>query len=177
MPQDNILKYETTLPENFDGVFRFTNWSDDEFVGVWGKREYHFPANATSPMIIPEHSPLEIQHIRKKFAKDLAEREFFKSQRYELMRNPEGQMGNRNMSGIHQATPYQMSDLTEGIQKCLQPLQIQHAFVAQVRDVPMEQKLSTNEDGDLNTVAVDKKASLRDRALNAKGLPQPNEAA
>ena len=172
MPQENIMKYEPTLPADFDGVFKFTNWSDAEFVGIWGKKEYHFAANATSPMIIPEHSPLEIQHIRKKFAKDLAEREFFKSQKYEVYRSPEGVLGNRTMSGIHTASAYTLDDLSEGIQKCLKPLEVQRAFVADVQEIPMESKLTTNEDGELNTVAVDKKASLRDRALNGKGAPQ-----
>lgn len=169
------MKYETVLPVDFDGVFRFTNFSDEEFVGVWGKKEYHFAANTTSPMIIPEHSPIEIQHIRKKFAKDLSEREFFKGQKYELLRGSEGVLGNRTMSGIHTANPYTLDDLAEGIQKCLTPLEVKRAFVAQVQEVPMESKLSTNDDGELNTVAVDKKASLRERALSGKGVPQTNE--
>jgi len=66
------MKYETTLPEDFDGVFRFNNWSNADFVGGWGGKKYIFAAETTSPMVIPEHSPLEIQYIRKKFAKDLA---------------------------------------------------------------------------------------------------------
>lgn len=175
MPQDNIMKYESTLPADFDGVFRFTNWSDEEFVGVWGKKEYHFAANTTSPMIIPEHSPIEIQHIRKKFAKDLAEREFFKGQKYEAYRAPEGMLGNRTMSGIQTANTYTLDDLSDGIQRCLKPLEIKRADVTFVQETPMEQKLSTNDDGELNTVAVDKKASLRDRALNGQGLPPANE--
>ncbi len=178
MPQEeSIMKYETVLPVDFDGVFKFTNWSDEEFVGVWGKKEYHYAANTTSPMIIPEHSPLEIQHIRKKFAKDLAEREFFKSQKYETYRSPEGVLGNRTMSGIHTANTYTLTDLAEGIQKCLKPLAVQRAFVSTKQEIPMEAKLSTNDEGELNTVAVDKKANLRERALSGKGLPQPNETA
>ena len=177
MPEENVMKYETTLPQDFDGVFKFTNWSDEEFVGIWGKKEYHFAANATSPMIIPEHSPLEIQHIRKHFAKKLAEREFFKGNKYEILRAPEGTLGNRTMSGIQTAGAYTINDLSDGIQRCLKPLEIHRAFVAPVQAQPLESKLSTNEDGELNTVAVDKKASLRERALSSKGAPQPNEAA
>jgi hypothetical protein len=172
MPEDNIMKYESVLPADFDGVFKFTNWSDTEFVGVWGKKEYHFPPKATSPMIIPEHSPLEIQYIRKKFAKDLSEREFFKGTRYEMLRSPEGTMGNRTMSGIHTASTYTLDDLKEGIQACLKPLEIKRAFVETVQEMPMEDKLTKNEDGALNTVAIDKKATLRARALDGQGLPQ-----
>ncbi len=172
MPEENIMKYETTLPVDFDGVFKFTNWSDSEFVGTWNKKQYHYAANATSPMIISDHSPLEIQHIRKKFAKDLAEREFFKGTRYEAMRSPEGSMGNRTMSGIHTASAYTMDDLKEGIQACLKPLEIKRAAITEVTEMPMEEKLSKNEDGALNTVALDKKASLRARALEGQGVPR-----
>lgn len=169
---DDIMKYESTLPENFDGVFRFTNWTDQEFVGVWNKKQYHFPANSTSPMVIPEHSPIEIQHIRKKFAKDLAEREFFKGVKYELIRAPEGTMGNRTMSGIHTAGAYTMDDLKEGIQACLRPLELVRATVTPVSEIPMESKLSRNEDGELNTTALKGKESLKERALNGMGLPE-----
>jgi len=60
----SIMKYETSLPEDFTGVFYFTNWSNEDFVGKWGGKQYTFAAETTSPMVIPEHSPLEIQHIR-----------------------------------------------------------------------------------------------------------------
>lgn len=172
MEKENIMKYESVLPQDFDGVFRFTNWSEDEFVGVWGKKEYHFPPLATSPMIIPEHSPLEIQHIRKKFAKDLAEKEFFKSEKYEQLRSPEGTLGNRTMSGIQTASTYTLTDLADGIQKCLKPLEVKRAFISDVSQVSLESKLSRDEEGNLNSAAVDKKVSLKDRALNGQGLPQ-----
>lgn len=168
---EDIMKYETTLPVEFDGVFRFTNYSDEEFIGVWNKKEYHFAPESTSPMIIPEHSPLEIQHIRKKFAKDLAEREYFKSKKYETMRKPEGTMGNRTMSGIHTASAYTMDDLKEGIQKGLKPLEVKRAFISSVEETPMEAKLTRDEDGSLHTMAIDKKTSLKERALNGQGLP------
>lgn len=162
------MKYETTLPRDFDGVFRFTNWSDTEFVGVWNKKEYHYPPQATSPMIIPDHSPIEIQHIRKKFAKDLAEREFFKGVKYQKIRAAEGDLGNRTMSGIHQAGAYTLDDLKEGIQACLMPLEVKAAVVVEQATSPMETKLSRNDDGELNTVAVDKGTSLRAKALEGK---------
>lgn len=173
MPQqDNVMNYEPTLPADFTGVFYFTNsWEDKEFIGIWGKKEYHFPANSTSPMIIPEHSPLEIQHIRKKFAKDWAEQDFFKSKNYEILRSPEGTMGNRTMSGIHTASAYTLNDLAEGIQKCLRPLEIKKAFITQKETTPLESSLSRNDDGELNTKALSGKESLKARALEGQGLP------
>ena len=161
------MKFENVLPADFTGVFSFTNWTDEEFVGVWGGKGYHFPANATSPMIIPEHSPLEIQHIRKKFAKDLAEREFFRGQDYEKLRSPEGILGNRTMSGIHTANTYTLKDLTDGIQKCLKPLEVKKAFVSTIETTPMEDVLTKDDEGNLNTQAIDKKVSLRKKALES----------
>jgi len=155
MPNDNnIMKYETVLPEGFDGVFRFTNYSDEEFVGKWSGKEYRYPANKTSPMIIPEHSPLEIQNIRKKFAKDLAEREFFKSNGYDTLRSQEGTPGNRNMNSIHQAGTYSLESLTPFIQKALLPLETGKVVVTKQSSIRLEEKLSKNADGELNTGAV-----------------------
>lgn len=166
------MKFENTLPADFDGVFRFTNWTDEDFVGTWGKKEYTYPAQSTSPMVIPEHSPLEVQHIRKKFAKDLAEREFFKGQKYETLRSPEGTLGNRTMSGIHTASTYSLEDLKENIQRCLKPLEIKQAKVKQVESVPLEDMLSKNEDGEMNTRAVSSKDSLKEKALKGKGFKE-----
>lgn len=156
----SVMKYETTLPADFDGVFRFTNWSDEEFIGVWGKKEYHFPAQSTSPLIIPEHSPLEIQHIRKKFAKDLAEREFFKSRQYEAIRIVEGPRDEIGMitprlnSSLH-AGQYSLDTLAPFIQKALQPLPIAKAIVQEAPVPNLEERLSRNKKGKLNTQAVE----------------------
>lgn len=163
-----IMKYENTLPENFTGVFHFTNWSEEEFVGKWGGKQYRFPAESTSPMVIPEHSPLEVQHIRKKFAKDLAEREFYKSQDYGKLlgqeRNPDG---SPRASGIHVAGTYSIDQLTPFIQKCLEPLPISQAIVTKEEKPPLEESLSRNDDGELNTAAIGLKDSLRKKAESA----------
>ncbi len=118
----SIMRYESVLPEDFDGVFRFSNPSDEDFVGIWGGKEYLFPAGTTVPLVIVEHSPIEIQHIRKKLAKDLAEREFYKSKGYNMLRDQEGKPGNRVFNSIHQAATYTIKDLEPYIQQCLLPL-------------------------------------------------------
>lgn len=164
-----IMKVETVLPEDFDGTFKFTNWTDEEFVGVWGKKQYHFPSLSTSPMIMADYSPLEVQNIRKKFAKDLAEREFFKSQAYKERfmsqeRNPDG---SPRLNSIHQAGTYSLDTLTPFIQRCLEPLPISKADVTIAAPDKMEDKLSRNEEGELNTEAIDKKTSLKKKALEA----------
>ncbi len=167
------MKPETVLPREFTGVFYFTNsWEDREFVGIWGKKEYHFPPYSTSPMLMPEHSPIEIMQIRKKFALDWAEQDFYRnSEHYKQLlaqeRTPEGVA---KLNSIHQAAVYTDSDLIAGIQKCIKPLPISHATVTPVMEMPMEDKMSRNEENELNTVAVDKKTSLKNKALRGESL-------
>lgn len=162
------MKFETILPEDFDGTFRFTNFSDEDFVGVWGGKQYHFPANRTSPMVMSDLSPVEVQNVRKKFAKNLAEREFFKSQQYKnLMGQERTPEGTPKLSGIHSAGTYSLSELTSLIQQCLTPLPVQKATVTDAPKIETESQLTRNEDGELNTQVVDKKTSLREKALKA----------
>ncbi len=163
----NIMGFEPVLPPDFDGVFRFSNPFDEDFIGVWNKKEYLFPAGTMTPMIIPEHSPLEIQHIRKKFAKDLAEQEFYKSKGYKTLRGQEGKPGNRNLNSIHQAAAYTLDDLVPYIQMCLKPLKQGQILSKPLKTTPMEDKLTRNDDGQLNSEAIDSKTSLKQKALNA----------
>lgn len=173
MEQENVMKFENVLPSDFAGVFYFTNsWEDQEFVGIWGKKEYHYPPNSTSPMIIPEHSPLEIQQIRKKFAKDWAELDFFKnSNKYKMLVGQERTAeGVAKLNSIQQAGTYTLDELKDGIQKCLRPLEIRKAIIESAPEVNMESKLSRDDEGNLNTMPLDKKTSLREKAMAGKGL-------
>lgn len=168
MPNDGIMKYENILPEDFDGQFYFTNWTDEDFVGKWGGKMYTFPAKSRSPMVMPEHSPLEIQQIRKKFAKDLAEAQFFASEKYNHLlkqeRNPDG---TPRLNSLLQAGTYNGNDLNDFIQKCLQPLEVKRA-TAKKMDLPnIQDSLSRNDSGELNTEVVDPKTSLKQKALQA----------
>ncbi len=168
MEDKGIMGYETMLPEDFNGVFYFTNPTDEDFIGVWGKKEYRFAAQTTSPMIMPEYSPLEIQNIRKKFAKDLGQIQFFKSAEYnKFYKQEHNDDGSAKLNSIHQAGQYTDNDLASFIQKCLDPLPISKAVVTEAPSVKLEETLSRNEDGELNTEAIDRKASLRDKALKA----------
>lgn len=165
----SIMRYESVLPENFDGVFRFTNWSDEDFSGRWNSREYLFPAGTTVPLIMPDYSPLEIQHIRKKFAKDLAEREFYKSQKYETIRLREGVKDDMGMiqprgNGMSHAGAYTMDDLTPFIKRGLVPLEESRLTSKPAEVSNVEDKLHRNDDGSFSTEAIDKNVSLKDRA-------------
>lgn len=168
MQQDDFMQYETVLPEGFDGTFRFTNWTDEDFVGVWNGRQYTFPANSTSPIVMSDETPLQIQQIRKKFAKDLAEREYFKSEQYKTFVSREAYKDGTPIPGsVHRGVSYNDTMLSSYIQKCLEPLAITNAKVSVVPKQPLEEILTRNEDGELNTEAIDKKVSLRDKALKA----------
>lgn len=108
---------ETTI--EFDGVFRFTNWTDKERTYLWNNKEYTFPAKSTVPLIIL-NEPLEnVQEIRKRFAYRLAEEVWYESKDYEKM----SKMGN--------GLPPTRDDkvLEADIEKCLSPLPIGRASV------------------------------------------------
>lgn len=104
---------------DFDGVFRFTNWTNVERKYLWNNKEYTFPAESTVPLII-SNEPLEnIQEIRKRFAYRLAEEVFYESKQY------------RDMSKQGNGTPPTFNPiiLEESIEKCLLPLPISRATV------------------------------------------------
>ncbi len=162
-----VFKYNTILPEDFDGVFRFSNPSDEDFIGRWGNKEYIFPAQSTVPLIIPEHTPIEIQNIRKKFAKDLAIREYFKSKDYNLKADQEGEFGNKRFTSIHQAATYTDNDLIPYIQACLADLPASKLVTKPVVTQPIEEKLNRDDNGELITQAIDAKTSLKKKALDA----------
>lgn len=138
------------LPEDFDGVFRFTNWSNEDFTARWDKVEYKFAANKSSPMIMP-FTPAEIQNIRKKFARELAEREFYKTPKFAEL--------NKHIPGGQPAI-YTDSDLTPFIQRCLEPLPIVRAAAKVVEGVNLEEKMSRDEQGEVVTTLLDQKKSL-----------------
>lgn len=104
-----------SLPVDFDGVFRFTNFTDSDFRARWDSVEYTFPAMKTTPMIIPGETPERVQSIRKKFARELAVQEFYKTPKFASMDSPD--------KGQRPAL-YTDSDLAPFIQRCLEPLPV-----------------------------------------------------
>jgi hypothetical protein len=168
----SIMRYESVLPENFDGTFKFSNWSEEDFVGKWNSKEFLFPKGTTVALVMPEHSPLEIQHIRKKFAKDLAEREFFKSSKYEAFRSREGAKDDMGMiqprgQGMSHAGQYTIEELTPFIKKGLESLTDAKLISQPVQKIALEEVMHRDNEGKLVTEAIDGKTSLRDKALKA----------
>jgi hypothetical protein len=109
--------------------------------------------------VINDHSPLQILNIRKKFAKDLAEREFFKSQKYEAFRLREGVKDDMGMIqargyGMSHAGQYSIDDLAPNIQKCLEPMAVSKIAVKKVPVVPLEEVLTRDDDNEINTIVL-----------------------
>ncbi len=144
------------LPENFDGVFRFTNFTDTDFKAKWGNVEYTFPAMKTTPMVM-NSTPLEIQHIRKKFAKELAILEFYKTPKFVGM--------NAHTPG---GTPalYTDADLAPLIQRCLEPLPLAQ-MKAKILPKTDESKFSKDSKGRNVTKILEKDESLLQQASGA----------
>lgn len=168
MEKKDIMAMETVLPKDFDGTFRFTNWTNEDFIGRWDGKNYLFRAGTTSPIIMPNQTPVEIQNIRKKFAKDLATREYERGADFaRLLKQEKNDDGSPRLNSMHMAGTYPLEALTPYIQKCLEPLPVSQAQVSFAETTPLEDKLSRNEEGELNTVAIDKKVSLRKKALES----------
>ncbi len=127
------IKESNVLPVDFDGVFRFTNASDREFKAKWGGVEYTFPAMSTSPMIISGATPEEVQHIRKKFAKDYAVREFYRSGRFQEL-DGQAPAGSGKTPAL-----YTDEELRPYIQQCLEPLPVARASAQQATPARKEQ--------------------------------------
>ena len=113
------------MENQFDGVFRFTNNSDEEFKILWNNKEYTFPPMSRSPIIIPDETAENIQSIRKKWAYKWAVREYMKSEEYlklNALPNTRGGIDEKKLE------PY--------IQMCLEPLPI---VMASVEDKPRKE--------------------------------------
>lgn len=150
MPEKNVL------PVDFDGVFRFTNYTDREFKAKWNSVEYTFKANSTTPMIVPSSTPEEVQHIRKKFAKELAVREFYETDKF---KNQDKIKGDQGMPAL-----YTDSDIAPFIQRCLEPLPLAKATIQATPADNIEQKLTKNSKGRNVTRVLEEGESLKAQA-------------
>lgn len=118
----------------FVGVFYFTNWTDEDYVHLWNNEEYTFPKLSSVPLIMPKEPAESIQEIRKRFAFDLAVREFYTGKEYKRM----AKMGN----GL--PPTYDEKILEPMIEKCLNPLPLTRARVRSVEDGDIESKLKAS---------------------------------
>lgn len=116
---------ETT--QDFDGLFRFTNATNEDFTFLWNNSEYKFKAGTCSPMIIKGETLENIQEIRKKAAKKLALREFYNSQGYHDLVG----IGNKSAMGI--PPTFNEEELEPWIQQCLTPLPMARAEVVDLK--------------------------------------------
>lgn len=130
-PNIGLPDTEGGLFEN--GTFYFTNFTNEDFVARWDNIEYVFPANKTTPIIIPTETPIGIQSIRRKFAEELATREFYKTEKFSKLNN----------APTASPATYTVNDLTTLIQKCLIPLEKEKDVKSVDLGVDNEQKYSS----------------------------------
>ncbi len=157
---------QNVLPADFDGDFYFSNPDDEEFIGKWGGKAYRYAPQTRSKMIISKASPEEVQQIRKKFARELGNKMFFKSEKAKQMTTIERQSnGEPVFRSIHQANTYSDADIAPYTQACLDPLPLARASVSEAVKEDIVEKLHRDEDGDLVTLAVKERQSLTDKVF------------
>lgn len=156
------LKVDSSLPTDFDGTFRFTNFTDTDFVAKWDNVEYTFPAQKTTPIIMANFTPVEIQSIRKKFAKELAVQCFYGTAKFKAMddKTPGGS-----------PALYTDADLAPFIQRCLEPLPVGQVK-AKVLPRDSEARYRKDEDGEPISQPIDAKSKRS--LVKEKGLPLEN---
>lgn len=154
-------KFQQVLPKNWDGRFMFTNDSDEDFVFVWSKKAYLFPAMQSVDMMRMafDATPLEVQQIRRFAAKKYGEREFFKSEGYNKMksfeRNP--QTGEPTLMSFQSARSYTDGDLAPFIQSCLSDRPVGEALVSdEIVEVNTEELLKRDDDGEFINKPIEK---------------------
>ena len=134
-----------TLPENFNGVFYFTNPTDTEFVSYWNSVKYTFPAGKTVPLIIPDETPLGVQEIRKKFARELATEMFYNTDKYKLREGSAPPASGKSPAIFTEA------DLKPYVQMCIEPLPLSQATSEKVVLDQTEKKMRVDDNGKRRT--------------------------
>lgn len=152
---------KNVLPPDFNGIFMFTNPTDEDFTAMWDKVAYTYPARKTSPMIIQRATPEEIQNIRKKFAKELAIREYYKTDSFKVLGKE-----NSPVASVRSGATYTDSALAPFIQQCLDPLPQAQAITTPVKGVKVEDMMHRDEDGEPITQVLDRKTK---KSLKAGG--------
>lgn len=133
--------------QDFDGVFRFTNATTEDFTTLWNNKEYTFLAGTCSPIIIPDETPYSVESIRKKWAYKLAVREFQKSKEF----------GKYDVTDKIKPATYNDNVLQPWIDECLKPLPIARAEVKPLAQKTIQTKASKSitDKEDLNEVFKD----------------------
>lgn len=137
------------INNDFDGVFRFTNATEEDFTALWNNKEYVYPKGTCCPMIIPNETLENIQEIRKRFAYKLAVREFYKSKTYDTMKD----------QGRGLPPTFDEKVLQPWIDQCLSPLPIARA---EVNELPKD-----SESNYKGSKAVDENTNLNEAFKDA----------
>ncbi len=132
----------------FSGVFMFTNPTKTERRFLWNNKEYIFPAEATVPLIIPTETLENIQEIRKRFAKAMAQERLYEG---EPVLNRDGKI----VFEYHKAMEmgkglpptFDEKILEPFIEECLKPLPIKRIEVKEGKKLDDERKYKATKAG------------------------------
>jgi len=119
--KQEVPTQDTAMEEEFDGIFKFSNTSDEDFMFLWNNKEYVYPAHTSCAMIIANESAENIQEIRKRAAMKFAQRELMKSKEYRSIE--------KEASKHVSPATYNENILEAYIQQCLSPLPLGSAKV------------------------------------------------
>lgn len=129
----------------------FTNPTKQDRKYLWNNKEYTFPAESTTPLIIPTETLENIQEIRKRFAYRMAEERLYEGEKtpsgYEYLKMKE-------MGGGMPPT-FDTKILEPFIHECLKPLAIKKAAIKEGKKIDDDRNYKA-------TKAVGKGADLSD---------------
>ena len=124
MELPNKIEDKIVDPTNYiDGVFYFSNTSTEPFVALWNSVEYTFAPESCSAILIPDHTAVQIQEIRKLWAYKWAEKQWFSGKEY------------KHLVKIGKDKPSARDDahLNDLVQLCLRPLPLKILEKKQVK--------------------------------------------
>lgn len=120
--------------EEFSGVYYFTNPTKKDRTYLWNNKEYTYPAESRSPLIISNESLENLQEIRKRFAYRMAVERV-----YEGEITPSGYDYNKAKEMGNGIPPtFDEKILEPFIEECLTQLPIKKATVKQGKDMDSE---------------------------------------
>jgi len=145
-------------PEEFSGVFMFTNPTKTERKYLWNNKEYTFPAESTVPLIIATESLENIQEIRKRFAKAMALERLYEGEKVIGRDGKTILFDYKKAKEMGNGLPptYDEKILEPMIEECLKPLPIKRAVVKAGKKLDDERNYkatkAVGENEDLNRV-------------------------
>lgn len=150
--------------ENYlNGVFYFSNNSDEDFHAWWNSVRYTFPAHTASPMIIQGETSEGIQNIRKRFAQKWAEEQLSGSKAMKML-----EKGGGKVATLYPPVSPYYSAIDALIQSCIEPLPVEQATT--IKEAPIKRKV---EGGAKPTIKATRPVEKGDKATKILDADDP----